>query len=54
MVHIERTIEPDPARHEEYKFYVDRYIETYPRMKEAMHMTTRHVAATGAPVAVST
>jgi ribulose kinase len=53
MVHIERTIEPDLARHEEYKFYVDRYIETYPRMKEAMHMTTRHVAATRAPVAVS-
>jgi ribulose kinase len=52
MVHIERSIEPDPARHEEYQFYADRYIETYPRMKEAMHMTTRHVAATGAPVAV--
>ena len=23
-------IEPDPARHEEYRFWVDRYIETYP------------------------
>jgi FGGY-family pentulose kinase len=48
MVHTERTLEPDPGRHEEYKFYVDRYIETYERMKEPMHRMTRHVAATGA------
>jgi FGGY-family pentulose kinase len=45
MVHVERTIEPDPARHEEYRFYLDRYLETYPRMKDLMHQTTRHVAA---------
>jgi FGGY-family pentulose kinase len=51
MVHYERTIEPDPARHQEYQFYVDRYIETYDRMKEPMHRTTRHVAAK-TPVAV--
>jgi FGGY-family pentulose kinase len=48
MVHTERTLEPDPHRHEEYGFYVDRYIETYERMKEPMHRTTRHVAARGA------
>jgi sugar (pentulose or hexulose) kinase len=51
MVHTERTLEPDPDRHEEYRFYVDRYIETYPRMQEPMHRTTRHVAARGTPVA---
>ncbi len=51
MVHTARTLEPDPDRHEEYRFYVDRYIETYPRMKEPMHRTTRHVAAKGTPVA---
>jgi FGGY-family pentulose kinase len=45
MVHTERTVEPDPARHAEYAFYVDRYIETYPRMKGLMHETVRHVAA---------
>jgi FGGY-family pentulose kinase len=45
MVHTERVIEPDAARHEEYRFYVDRYVETYERMKEPMHKTTRHVAA---------
>ena len=49
MVHTERTLEPDRDRHEEYKFYVDRYTETYERMKEPMHRTTRHVAAKGAP-----
>jgi hypothetical protein len=27
---------------------VERYIETYQRMKEPMHRTTRHVAAKGA------
>jgi FGGY-family pentulose kinase len=53
MVHIERTLEPDPDRHEEYKFYVDRFIETYPRMMEPMHWTARHVAARGTPAVAS-
>ncbi|MDQ3182710.1 MAG: FGGY-family carbohydrate kinase, partial [Actinomycetota bacterium] len=44
MVHTADTIEPDPGRHEEYAFYVDRYMETYPQMKELMHKTERHVA----------
>jgi sugar (pentulose or hexulose) kinase len=44
MVHTERTIEPDQSKHEEYKFYVDKYVETYPRMKELMHETVQHVA----------
>jgi ribulokinase len=49
MVHVERTIEPDQARHEAYRFYLDRYLETYPRMKELMHQTTRHVAGDREP-----
>jgi sugar (pentulose or hexulose) kinase len=49
MVHTERTIEPDPERHEEYSFYVDRYIETYPQMRALMHKTVRHVAGGGMP-----
>jgi FGGY-family pentulose kinase len=53
MVHTERTIEPDPERHEEYRFYVDRYIETYPRMRELMHKTVRHVAGGGTPAAAA-
>jgi hypothetical protein len=30
---------------------VDRYVETYARMQEPMHRTTRHIAAMGTPVA---
>ena len=48
MVHTERTIEPDAGRHEEYRFYVDRYVETYPQMRPLMHKTVRAVASGGA------
>ncbi|MGH3147414.1 MAG: FGGY-family carbohydrate kinase, partial [Rubrobacter sp.] len=48
MVHTADTIEPDQERHEEYRFYLDRYMETYPQMKELMHKTERHVAGGGA------
>jgi ribulose kinase len=44
MVHVESQIQPDQATHEAYKFYVDRYIETYPRMKDLMHEVSHHVA----------
>jgi FGGY-family pentulose kinase len=47
MVHTERTIEPDESAHKEYQFYVDRYVETYPQMKQLMHETVRHVASGG-------
>jgi ribulose kinase len=43
MVQVERTIEPDQARHEEYAFYLDQYLETYPRMKDLMHGMVRHL-----------
>ena len=45
MVHTTGTIEPDPDMHEEYKFYVDKYTETYPQMKELMHEVAHHVAS---------
>jgi FGGY-family pentulose kinase len=49
MVHVERTIEPDQGRHQQYAFYMDRYTELYPLVKDIMHETTRHVAgASGA------
>jgi FGGY-family pentulose kinase len=44
MVHETDTIEPDSARHEEYKFFVDAYAETYPRMRELVHRMTEKVA----------
>jgi ribulose kinase len=53
MVHTERTVEPDRERHEEYRFYVDRYVETYPRMRELMHETVRHLAGSDTPAAAA-
>jgi sugar (pentulose or hexulose) kinase len=38
------SFEPDRERHEEYKFYVDKYAETYPQMKDLMHEVSHHVA----------
>ncbi|MBD0252999.1 MAG: xylulose kinase [Rubrobacter sp.] len=45
MVHVTNSIEPDPAMHEEYKFYVDKYAQTYPQMKDLMHEVSHHVAS---------
>jgi FGGY-family pentulose kinase len=53
MVHTADTIEPDPERHEEYRFYVDRYMETYSQMKDLMHKTQRHVSRAGKAAAES-
>jgi sugar (pentulose or hexulose) kinase len=53
MVHTERIIEPDPAAYEEYQFYVDKYVETYPRMRELMHETVQHVASGSRQAAAS-
>lgn len=44
MVRIKDRIEPDPDTHEAYRFYVDKYIATYPQMKDLMQDTVRHVA----------
>jgi len=44
MVRVTERIEPDQARHEEYRFFVDKYINTYPQMQELMHDMTRHIA----------
>jgi ribulose kinase len=43
MVHRARTIEPDAARHEEYRFWVDRYRELYPAIRDVQHRVVRHV-----------
>ena len=51
MVHTERTIEPNQEAHEAYQFYVDRYVETYPQMKESMHNMSRHEASANKPSA---
>ncbi len=44
MVRTTQTIEPDQERHQAYRFFADRYIETYPQMQDVMHKMTRHIA----------
>ena len=44
MVHISYRIEPNPTRHQEYQFYIEKYIATYHQMRDLMHDTARHVA----------
>jgi FGGY-family pentulose kinase len=45
MVHTDRVVEPDHARHEEYAFYLDKYIRSYPAMKDLVHETVRHLGS---------
>ena len=44
MVHTSHRIEPDQQKHKEYQFYVDKYIATYPQMRDLMHDVAQHVA----------
>lgn len=44
MVQTSHCIEPDQQRHEEYQFYVDKYIATYLQMRDLMHDVAQHVA----------
>jgi ribulokinase len=45
MVKVRSKIEPDMERREAYRFYVDKYVETYPRLKDLMHGMLRHETA---------
>ena len=42
MVKVRKTIEPNPAKTEAYQYYVDKYIATYPLLKELMHDMLNH------------
>ena len=42
MVHTSHHIEPNQQRHQEYQFYVEKYIATYHQMRDLMHDTVRH------------
>jgi FGGY-family pentulose kinase len=44
MVHTRARIEPDPATHEAYRFYVDQYINTYPPLQSLIQETVRHIS----------
>lgn len=45
MVKVTRRIEPNPARHAAYQFYVEQYMNTYPPLQDLIHQTVRHSAA---------
>ena len=45
MVHETERIEPNPKTHEEYQFYLQKYMESYPAMQELTHEVVDHVAA---------
>lgn len=42
MVHVSDVVEPNPEAVEAYRFYTERYLETYPALKETMHKVTAH------------
>ncbi len=44
MVHVRSRIEPNPAAHEAYRFYIDQYINTYPPLQPLIHQAVRHVS----------
>ena len=52
MVHTRRVIEPNQEAHEGYEFYVERYVETYLRMRGLMHEMSRHEASSNGPETV--
>jgi ribulokinase len=42
MVRVRKRIEPVHERTEEYRYFVEKYIETYPPLKELMHDMLNH------------
>ncbi len=45
MVHEERVIEPRQDVHEEYAWWVDRYAEQFPALRETQHAVVEHEGA---------
>lgn len=45
MVSVAREIVPDPAAHEAYGFYYDRYIASYEAMRGLMHEVVQHASS---------
>ena len=42
MVRPDKIYLPDPGKHEQYRFYMKRYMETWPAMKEIIHRTVEY------------
>ena len=47
MVQVTGKVEPNPEVNEEYQFYFDSYLKTYPAMKDLLNSMVRHVAEQG-------
>lgn len=45
MVRIDKTYRPNMENHKEYQFYMERYMETWPQMREIVHKTVDHTNA---------
>jgi ribulokinase len=43
MVHVVRTIEPDPTAHQVYQFFFDKYVASYEVMRDLMHEVVDYV-----------
>lgn len=42
LTSVRKTYYPDPAAHEKYRFYLERYAEVWPAMCEIVHKTVRY------------
>jgi FGGY-family pentulose kinase len=43
MVRIHERVEPIHANHEAYRFFIERYIETYAQLSDLMHKMIKHI-----------
>lgn len=44
MVRVDKAFYPNQEAHEVYKFYMERYMETWPQMRDTVHKTVEHNA----------
>lgn len=44
MVQPTAVLEPDPTKHGQYQYFVDAYVETYPRLRDLQHDMYAHLA----------
>ena len=42
MIRVDKEFDPNPEAHKEYQFYMDRYMETWPQMRDIVHKTVDH------------
>ena len=45
MVRVSKVIEPNRENHDKYRFYFDKYLRSYEKMKDVLHEITEEVAS---------